>query len=443
MTTIPQLSTLMKHVLGPIADHLGRETGFIRRQRVFSGSSFARPLVFSWWANPAATCDERAEMTTLLGCPVTAPAIAQRFTPQAAAFLQQLLLAAVRTAVAADPVNIPVLRRFTRVEITDGSIVILPDQLADHYPGCGTKSGTKAASLKLLVRLDLTQGRLSGPLLGAGRTHDRRAAAALPPAEPGSLQVGDLAFFGLEQFRDWERQGVYWLSRYKCGTHLYTLAGQRLDLLAWLQEHCPARCDAPVRIGAQLRLRGRLIAERVPDEVRAERQAALREEARKECLPLNPVEWELARWTILLTNCGMEQVSVAEALGVEQARWQIELLIKRNKSLGQIDEWRTAREWRVLCEVYAKLLVGVLQHWLLVVGCWANPARSLWRGQQALHRWGRLLARAWDGTQWLAELRLVLQLARRAEIDKRAKEPGLWQILLAAEPPAGAQALAA
>ena len=102
MTTIPQLSAQMKHLLGPVADQLGRDTGFIQRQRCFSGSSFARTLVFAWWANPAATCDERAEMATLLECPVSASAIEQRFTPQAAEFLQRLLGEAVRTAVEAE-----------------------------------------------------------------------------------------------------------------------------------------------------------------------------------------------------------------------------------------------------------------------------------------------------------------------------------------------------
>src|SRR3954447_9738599 len=91
MTTLPQLSHYMKHLLGPVADHLGRETGFIQRQRVFSGSSFARTLVFAWWAHPAATCQQRAQTADLLGFPVSTPAIEKRFTAPAATFLQALL----------------------------------------------------------------------------------------------------------------------------------------------------------------------------------------------------------------------------------------------------------------------------------------------------------------------------------------------------------------
>src|SRR5438128_9262225 len=112
MITIPKLSKQMEQLLGPVADRLGKESGFVKRERIFRGSSFARTLVFSWWQDPAATCAARTETAHLLGCAVTTPAIEKRFSPQAADFLHRLLLATVRTAVEADPVNIPVLRRF-------------------------------------------------------------------------------------------------------------------------------------------------------------------------------------------------------------------------------------------------------------------------------------------------------------------------------------------
>lgn len=329
----------------------------------------------------------------------------------------------------ANPVNIPVLHRFTSVEVCDGSIVILPDELADIYQGCGTKSGSKKASIKLLFRLDLSCGRLYGPLPFSGKVHDLKGAAQLPPPHKGSLQIGDLGFFCLRQFREWSDRGVYWLSRYKCGTYLYDEQGQRIELLNWLTTQCGRghRLDARVLLGARQRLACRLIAEWVPGKVLKQRRAALREEARKDSMPINPIEWELARWTILLTNCKQAQLSVEEGFGLAQARWQIELLIKRNKSLGQIDKWRSKHQWRIICELYAKLIVQVLQHWLLVAGSWANPARSLWKGQQMLQRWGWTLARAWGGKGWLTQLSEAIRMTNISpcQIDKRRKDPSL------------------
>jgi hypothetical protein len=45
MITIPELSKQMEDLLGSVADRLGKESGFIKRKRVFSGSSFARTLI--------------------------------------------------------------------------------------------------------------------------------------------------------------------------------------------------------------------------------------------------------------------------------------------------------------------------------------------------------------------------------------------------------------
>ena len=85
----------------------------------------------------------------------------------------------------------------------------------------------------------------------------------------------------------------------------------------------------------------------------------------------------LAAWAILITNIPAKLLTLAEALVVVKVRWQIELLFKLWKSHGQVDSWRSDKPWRILCEVYAKLLAIIIQQWVLVVGCWAHPDRSL------------------------------------------------------------------
>ena len=45
----------------------------------------------------------------------------------------------------------------------------------------------------------------------------------------------------------------------------------------------------------------------------------------------------------------------------------MEMRYKLWKQYGQIDEWRTANPWRILCELSAKLIGVLLQHWLIVL----------------------------------------------------------------------------
>lgn len=53
------------------------------------------------------------------------------------------------------------------------------------------------------------------------------------------------------------------------------------------------------------------------------------------------------------------------------------LLWKLWKRWGAIDEWQTANPARIFCELYAKLLGMLVQHWLLLLSCWEDPHRSL------------------------------------------------------------------
>ncbi len=44
METVTQVAVAMQHILTEVADRLGKESGFIQRQRRLSGSSFAQSV---------------------------------------------------------------------------------------------------------------------------------------------------------------------------------------------------------------------------------------------------------------------------------------------------------------------------------------------------------------------------------------------------------------
>ena len=46
--TVAQLSDTLQTVLTSFADQIARQTGFLRRQRIVSGSCFVQALVFGW-----------------------------------------------------------------------------------------------------------------------------------------------------------------------------------------------------------------------------------------------------------------------------------------------------------------------------------------------------------------------------------------------------------
>ncbi len=69
----------------------------------------------------------------------------------------------------------------------------------------------------------------------------------------------------------------------------------------------------------------------------------------------------LSEWVLVLTSLPPELLDTATASSLYRVRWQIELLIKRMKSLLPIDEWR-ARKGSQLAELYlhGKLLYAAV-----------------------------------------------------------------------------------
>jgi hypothetical protein len=431
MTTIPQVAKAMQTVLTDNAD-IARRTGFVQRQSKLSGPIFAQSTVFGWLNDPRATLEALTQTAAALGVDVTPQGLDQRFTREAADFLEEVLSTAVTQVVAANPVAIPLLQRFTSVSIQDSSTVTLPTELAGVWTGCGGSTEQGSAAVKIQVRLDLLTGSLLGPLLENGRSQDKSAPTQTAPLPLGSLRLADLGYFSLAVFRDLAAQGIFYLSRLQVQTTVYDGDGNRLDLLRFLREQGPREIDIPVQIGAKHRLQTRLLAVRVPEEVANRRRQRLKNAARRKGQSVSKNSLALADWTILITNAPEEMLSLKEALVLARVRWQIELLFKLWKQHGVIDEWRSGNPWRILCELYAKLIALVIQHWLFLVDFWCYPDRSLVKAAKTISTNAPLIVFAMAG---LTDLSIVIAhidrcLAKGCRINRRKTRPNAFQLLL-------------
>jgi len=194
-----------------------------------------------------------------------------------------------------------------------------------------------------------------------------------------------------------------------------------------------AQADLTVELGVTQRLPARLLSIRVPQQVADQRRQRLREEAKRRGHTVSRARLALAAWTILVTNIPGELLSVQEAMVLARCRWQIELIFKLWKSYGQIDTWRSENPWRVLCEVYAKLIAMVIRHWLLLVGCWHRPDRSLLKAAKAVSSYATQLVCTFNSTQSLSNTIKSIRrcLLGRCRINKRKKNPHTYQLLLA------------
>lgn len=443
MTTIAELATVLQTVLTTTADAAARATGCVRRESKLGGAALVQTLVLGWQHQPQAALGQLCQMAAALGVTITPQGLDQRFTPQTADCLEQVLAAAVRQVVTSDPVAIPLLARFTAVTVQDSSTITLPAVLADRWRGSGHRTdptAATAAAVKLQVRCDLCRGRLEGPLLGDGRAPDQTAPLQDQPGAPlpaGALRLADLGYFVLGVLQALEAADVYFLSRLQVQTAVFDAAGQRLQVVARLRRAGPDSVDLPVQLGTDHRVPARLLAVRVPQAVADERRRRLWAEARKKGQAVSQARLRWADWTILVTNVPPALLTVQEALVLARARWQIELLFKLWKQHARIDDWRSTKPWRILCEVYAKLLGVVVQHWVLVTSCWSAPDKSLVKAAQTVRSFAPLLASALTGVLPLVAAleHLCRTITAGCRLNPRRAAPNTYQLLLALDPP--------
>lgn len=431
ITTIAQLAETMQTVLGPLADQLAQETGFIRRHRKLSGSSFVQTLLWSWLAHPQATVEQLAQTAVALGVEISPQALDQRFTPEAAQLLQRVLETALQQLVQAQPVAIPLLQRFAGVYLLDSTQIPLPQELAEVWPGCGGSQGPTAA-LKLSLVWDYSQGSVVQLQLQPGREHDRSSQGQQLSLPPGALRIADLGYFSLERLAQLDQQGVYWLSRVQAGTLAFDAQGKRWELTELLEAQGQDTVELEIELGARQRLPCRLLAQRERAEVVNQRRRKLRSQARRRGQPLTQARLQWAEWTILVTNAPASLLQGEEARVLYRVRWQVELLFKLWKQQGQLCHWRSRKPWRILCEVYGKLLMVLVQHWVLLVSHWRYANRSAFKAVQTLQRQALHLALAWADPQQLQQALRVIQrcLNRGCRIYKRKAHPATFQQLL-------------
>ena len=431
METVAQVCTALRTVLTTAADTAAWRSGFVRRDSPLSGARFVQTLVFGFLRQPQASLSALACTAAQLGAPVSPQALDQRLGARAARCLEQVLHAATHALVTAEPAAVPLLARFAAVWVHDSTTVALPDALAAVWPGCGGRvpQGTQAA-VKLQVGLDVCRGQLQGPALQAGRASDQASPLVDAPGPPGSLHLNDLGYFRLDRLRAWSAAEHYWLTRLKVGTRVVDAAGRDWTTPAALRTVGPAPLDCPVQVGTARPLAARLLVVRVPPAVAQERRRKLRATARREGRTPSAARLAWADWTLAITNVPPERLSVADALVLLRVRWQIELLFKLWKADRRLAQWRSAKPGHLLCELYAKLVGLVVQHWLLLVGCWHYPHRSLARAAAALAPQLGILLGAYRGAWPLAvAVEQVVSGLGTCRMTARRRYPNTYQLV--------------
>ena len=387
--SVAELHPVLHDLFHDSADQLAKDTGFCRRQRRLSGRIFAQTLVFSLLDKPVASLQDFADYAAEhLHVHVSHNAFEQRFHGTAPDFLAALFAEAFHRCLSAQPVLLPLLRRFNGVYLRDASCLPLPATLAHLFPGRKGRDGQPAAALKLVLEMEVSTGQFTEAEVLPGLDNEKTGQVAAKPLPAGALLLEDMGFLDGERLQEYMLQGVYFLTRVPAWTAFFEeRAGgkgyRRLDVLKWLRQAGGWYLQRQVCVFHKQKLSLRLLAVRVPAEVAEQRRQRVRQEARKRGRPVSQKKLDLCEWNLLLTNAPQERISAAEGWEMRRVRWQIELVFRVFKSEGGLDKTQARSRERVLSELYAKLLAMVVLRWVLLAAGYQQLRHS---GQPAARR---------------------------------------------------------
>ena len=432
MATIAQIAEAIDQVFSEGIEEIARASGFVQRQVKVSGKGFVKALVLAFQTNKAASYSEMSACASSLGMPMTAQGMEQRFDESSVQFLQLVLERALTIKLqGVEEQNVPLFKRFKAIHIRDSSSIGLPKELKEVWRGNGNQNGETAA-MKLQVSWEQCRGALDGIALQEGYSQDRTSPYQSMELEAGALHMADLGYYSLEKLAEDHQKGVFWITPLKFRTLLWNEQGLALDLLDFLNHQTQKQFNLPVIVGGKQEVVCRLLARRVPQEVADRRRQRIQDQYRKKGGQPSPKLLQLAAWTLVLTNVPACQLSLQEALVLLKVRWQIELLFKLWKSYLSMDEWNSHNPWRILTEIYAKLLSAIVFHWTILSEFWKYPDRSLCKAFKAFQRYISPILFALH-TQEIA-IRLLSSLndcyAKSCRVNKHANLACTFQALL-------------
>ena len=187
------------------------------------------------------------------------------------------------------------------------------------------------------------------------------------PLQEGDVVVVDRGYNQASMWIEQADRGVSLVVRYNPHSlNLYDAAGVKIDWYEALKTTTDAARCLPVRVQAEGQyLEGYVHACRLPPAQAAEARRRVQAQAKKKGRQVQQHTLALAEWVLIFTTLPPVVLPTATIAALYRVRWQVELVIKRLKSVLDIDRLR-ARKDGPLAELYlhGKLLYAwVLEKW--------------------------------------------------------------------------------
>ena len=337
---------------------MAKKAGFVERTSPITGFRFFLTFTNGLLNTADGTLNQLiAFLNSSSGVNVSPQAFDKRISDNGKEFLEMCLKRAIKMSVKQTNIDNDMLSFFTHIYIIDSINFDLHPSLKEIFKGSGGSASESS------MRIQFVYDYLTGEMYIRIGDTDTADAVTLNDivkennlsTDGNSLFLGDLGYFKTETFLILNgKKDQFFLSKLKYKVKIYNTEGNEINILEKFKSNLNT-IDINITIG-QLNCKlivQKLLSETINTKIRRANKNSKKGKAISK-------EYKLfLSYGVFITNLP-DQYNFRALFTIYRIRWQIELIFKTWKSILNINKIRSAKENRIMCEVYGKLIMASL-----------------------------------------------------------------------------------
>ncbi len=359
---VQNLSTEIKNLLDAnYINSMAKETGFILRDRKIDGFVFLDMLLFTHFNHKKLSLNDMSvQLKKRFDIDISRQSIDERFTNRAVEFFKTVLEKALKVTISKH-YKLD-FTTYDRVPIKDATSFQLPENMVDKYKGSGGSGSISA--IKIQFEYDLRTGEIIDlslyPFIIQDATNAQDTIGSILPNE---LIIRDLGYINIPVLRAIEEKESFYVNRMQTSVKVYEEKQGKLVEIDFAELHKSMKINGisiiekVVFIGKKEIFKTRMIVELLPEKYYKERIRKAKKNAQKKGRTLTHKYKIKQAMNIYITNTN---ISFENIRPLYTLRWQIELMFKIWKSIGEIHKVKKMKVERFESFLFVKLIWIVL-----------------------------------------------------------------------------------
>jgi hypothetical protein len=313
---------------------------------------------------------------------VTKQSIDERFTERSVEFMKTLLEQLLPKIIDQEPV-MKFLNAFESVKIKDSTCFQLPESMVEKYAGSG--GSASKAQIRIQFEYDCKTGKIYDLSLHAFNEQDTtNAIATTSSIQKNDLIIRDLGYIVISVLLEIQEKEAFYINRHNFNSNAYENIEDKepIDfekIQKYLKKNKLNSLEKDVYIGVDKRLKTRMIIELLPDEKKELRLRNANQNAQKKGKKVSKKYKAHIGLNAYITNITSEILPINQVRTLYRLRWQVELVFKVWKSVGEIDKVKKIKIERFETMLYAKL-IWIMLNWSIL---W-QMTKYFWREKKFL-----------------------------------------------------------